>query len=90
MAFYGLLHCAILELQRNGKMKGPKEVRTLESFMIKYGKPGNVFYSAKPDKNITAISTAYQRKITTERCFIITLETREKPKIETLTKVTLL
>lgn len=43
-----------------GRHKGQS---TMESWMIVNGKKGECFYSDKPDRNLTLISTYYNRKI---------------------------
>lgn len=66
-----------------------KKTQSAESWMIANGKPGQVFYSVKEDKHLTAMATYYQRKITTER--IVSVSTAKKePVANFLTKVTLL
>jgi hypothetical protein len=60
---------------------------TLESIAMTVLKKGQIFYSHKQDKDLTAISSYYKVKIKTERCFIINnLHT----KIKNITKVTIL
>jgi hypothetical protein len=62
---------------------------TIESWMIANGKVGDIFYSDKMDRHLTAISTQHNRKITTER--LITVTTGGKTPISKyITKVTLL
>ena len=63
--------------------------RTLESFMVLKGKSGDIFYSNKSDRALTAIASAYKRKIKTER-FIIVTTGKGELKASKLTKVTLL
>lgn len=66
-----------------------KGEHTLESWFIANGKEGQVFYSEKKDRHLTAIATYHQRKILTER--LITVTTGKLiPIAATLTKVTLL
>jgi hypothetical protein len=62
---------------------------TLESWMIANGKTGQVFYSKKIDRHLTAIATHHNRKIKTERLITISIA-KETPKAEKLTKITLL
>lgn len=61
--------------------------RTLESFMIQKGRKGQVFYSEKPDKDLTALSSVYGRKILTERFISVNIKSL---KANSITKVTLL
>jgi hypothetical protein len=70
-------------------MGRPKGQSTMESWMIANGKKGECFYSDKPDRNFTAISTYYNRKITTERLITITTGGKQ-PKSKYITKVKLL
>jgi hypothetical protein len=57
--------------------------------MIANGKEGQVFYSEKKDRHLTAIATHHQRKILTERLIAVTTG-KEEPVATNLTKVTLL
>lgn len=66
-----------------------KKQRTLESWMMVNGKAGQVFYSEKKDKHLTALSVHYERKIITERLIAVTTG-KEVPSASNLTKVTLL
>jgi len=66
-----------------------KKQRTLETWMIVNGNKGDVFYSHKADQHLTAISTYYKRKITTERLALVG-GSKEDPTIKTITKVTLI
>lgn len=66
-------------------MKNPS---TIESWMIVNGKKGKEFYTEKQDKHLTALSTYYGRKITTERMMVITTGGKE-PKAKYITKVVL-
>jgi hypothetical protein len=69
-------------------MKGRK-VKSMESFAIINGKPGDSFYTHKKDKDVTAIATYYKKKVSTER--IIAISKKEDSPISTMiTKVTLL
>ena len=62
---------------------------TLESWMIVNGKAGESFYSNKKDREITAISSVYKRKIKTER--LITVKVGgNKLTTNYVTRVTLL
>jgi hypothetical protein len=61
----------------------------MESWMIANGKSGHHFYSDKIDRHLTAIASAHDRKITTER--LITVTTGGKiPESKYITKVTIL
>lgn len=61
----------------------------MESWMIANGKKGEVFYSEKLDRHLTAISSHHKRKISTER--LITITTGGKnPQAKYIIKVTLL
>ena len=62
---------------------------TLESWMIVNGKKGDSFYSEKMDRHLTAISTHYGRKITTERLLTVTTG-KSNPIASYIVKVTLL
>lgn len=70
-------------------MNGMVKERTVESFMIGNGKAGDIFYSHKMDRHITAIATHHKRKIQTERLLLIG-GTMEEATTDTVTKVTLL
>ena len=61
----------------------------MESWMMANGKGGEHFYSDKPDRHITALSSYYNRKIVTERLVTITTGGKE-PKAKYITKVTLM
>ena len=69
------------------KTKLPKQF-TLESWMMANGKVGDVFYSKKMDRHLTAIATHYGRKIKTERLITVTTA-KTKLIASALTKVTL-
>jgi len=63
------------------------KIRTIESFAMVWYQPGQVFYTHKSDRDITAIANYHQRKMKTERMFAMdACHTR----IETITKVTML
>ena len=70
-------------------MPRPKGTHTaIESYMLINGKIGDVFYTDKLDKSITALSCYYKRAILTER--LITITTGGKtPIAKYITKVTL-
>ena len=42
-----------------------------ESMFIKHGKVGEVYYSNKDDKNITAIASFYKRNVVTQRVLMV-------------------
>jgi len=65
-------------------------VRTMESYMIKNGKPGDQFYSNKKDKDLTAIATQHKRKITTNRLIVVDGTSQYHPTVKGITKITLL
>lgn len=69
--------------------KRKNQTYTLESWMIVNGKKGDIFYSHKMDRHLTAISTHRGRKISTERLLVIT-SAKSKPSACYITKVTLL
>ena len=70
----------IIESKKMGR-----QTTTIESWaMLKY-KSGDVFYTHKQDKGITAIANYYKRSVTTERMFAMDAN---HTRIETLTKVT--
>ena len=70
-------------------MKGPKRVRTTESFMLKYGKEGDIFVSFLEDKNLTAKATYFKRKIKTERAVLMSFDGLMNPAAISVTKVTI-
>ena len=71
-----------------GKRGRPKIQCTMEGWMMINGKSGDVFYTDKHDRHITALSSHYKRKITTERLITITTGGKE-PLSKYITKVTL-
>ena len=77
------------KLLNNISMGRPKKQSTMESWMMANGKGGEHFYSDKPDRHITALSSYYNRKIVTERLVTITTGGKE-PKAKYITKVTLM
>lgn len=65
------------------------KTQAFESLALLNGKPMQVFYTHKKDKDITALASYYLRKVNTER--LIVLEgTKDKPKANTITKVTII
>ena len=65
------------------------KTQAFESLFLLNGKPTQVFYTHKKDKDITAIATYYNRKVITERLIILG-GTKERPKANTLTKITII
>jgi hypothetical protein len=59
-----------------------------ESHMIKTLNEGEVFYTQKVDKTITAIASYYQKKVKTERLIIVS-GSFTLPLCDTITKVTM-
>lgn len=68
-----------------GREKGA--ISSPDTFALKNLKKGQSFYTHKPDKDITAISSYHGVKVKTERMFALDAN---HSRIETLTKVTLL
>ncbi len=66
-----------------------KKQYTLESWIIANGKEGDIFYSEKMDRHLTAIATHHKRKIITERMVVVTTA-KSAPTAKSLTKVTLI
>ena len=63
--------------------------RTHTAFFIINGEIGDVFYTEKMDKDITAIANHYGRKVQTERVTVVEGGTMN-PSAKPLTKVILL
>jgi DNA primase len=61
--------------------------RTLESIALTTLKKGKVFFSYKQDKDMTAISSYYGKRIKTERMVLMHPITF---KVERITKITIL
>lgn len=55
----------------------------MEGYMLQNGKKGEVFYSTKSDRGITASAIHYKRKVLTERVIVI----ESKMKIPTATRI---
>lgn len=70
-------------------MRTKGTLTSMESWMIANGKEGQVFYSEKKDRHLTAIATHHNRRIITERLITVTTG-KEIPIANNLTKVTLL
>lgn len=65
-----------------------REPRSIESFMMVNGETGDVFFSNKQDKDITAIASYYERQVRTERVIVVSIS--DDPKAERVTKITIL
>lgn len=63
-----------------------KTPRSYESFVLINGNPGDVFYTEKPDKDMTASAVYYKRKIVTEKYTCIT----SNDEVKKLFKVTII
>jgi hypothetical protein len=59
--------------------------RALESIALKALKAGQVFYTHKKDKDITAIAGYYKRKVKTERLFVIDPQSGDTQKVVRVT-----
>ena len=68
-------------------MGAPKGQRTLESIAMNTLKKGQSFFTNKQDKDITAISSYYNKQVKTERVFVLNPQTGETSK---MVKVTIL
>jgi hypothetical protein len=68
-------------------MGAPKGQRTLESIAMNSLKKGQSFFTTKQDKDITAISSYYNKRVKTERVFVLNPQTGKASK---LVKVTIL
>lgn len=62
-------------------------VKSYESLLLTTLKKGKIFFTYKGDKDMTAISSYYGKKIKTERLLVISQHTG---KVEKITKVTML
>lgn len=62
---------------------------TMESWMMVNGKPGDVFYSEKMDRHLTAIANYYQRRIVTERVIAVSMG-KKSAESKYITKVIIL
>ena len=83
LAFYGLLYCAKMELQRNREMK----IVHPDSRMLKNGNAGDIFISFGDDKNLTAKANYFKRKIKTQRAVLLTFDGLMNPHAISVTKV---
>jgi len=70
-----------------GRTKG--SYSSMESWAMANAKIGDVFYSDKKDRHLTAIATHHNRKITTERLITVTTS-KATPVANTIIKVTIL
>jgi hypothetical protein len=61
--------------------------RTIESIGLLNLKEGESFYTEKRDKDITAIASYYDKKVKTERLFVLNPQSGETQRV---VKVTLL
>lgn len=64
--------------------RGPK--LTYESYALVNGKKGSIFYTTKPDKDITVLACYHDRKVKTERLHGVNTHW----EVEKLVKVTIL
>lgn len=55
---------------------------------LAHGKPGEFFYTDKPDRNATARAVYYKRQVITERLIAITTGGKD-PQAKYITKITL-
>jgi hypothetical protein len=65
-----------------------KRHHPISLFMMK-GKIGDVFYSIKDAKSIQASASIYDRKVATEKMYVISVN-KKKPSIDFISKVTIL
>lgn len=79
------------DLKKKAKELGAVKNRRLqiESWVMINGVKGDYFYSEKKDKDLTAIASYYNRKITTQRMVTVTTS-NQLPEAKYLTKVTML
>ena len=66
-------------------MGAPKGQRTVESIAMNTLKKGQSFFTTKQDKDITAISSYYDKRVKTERVFVLNPQTGETSKIVKVT-----
>lgn len=66
-----------------------KRTHSFEGICLLNGKPNTVFFTPKKDRDITAIANYYARKVNTERLIVVS-GSKENPKAETITKVTII
>lgn len=61
--------------------------RTIESIGLLNLKEGESFYTDKQDKDITAIASYYEKKVKTERLFVLNPQTGETNRVVKVTLV---
>lgn len=59
--------------------------RTIESLALQTFKAGDMFYTQKQDKDITAIAGYYQKKVKTERLFVLDPQSGETQRVVRVT-----
>ena len=59
--------------------------RAIESIALQTLKAGEAFYTHKQDKDITAIATYYQKKVKTERLFVLDPQSGETQRVVRVT-----
>jgi hypothetical protein len=69
-------------------MYGRNKIKNIEVFAFLNYKPGQYFFTNKKDKDITAMSVYYKRKVITDR--YVSIDCHSHSKIDLLTKVTFL
>jgi hypothetical protein len=63
----------------------PKGQRTLETIAMNTLKKGQSFFTTKQNKDITAISSYYNKRVKTERVFVLNPQTGKASKIVKVT-----
>ena len=66
-------------------MGAPKGQRTLETIAMNTLKKGQSFFTTKQNKDITAISSYYNKRVKTERVFVLNPQTGKASKIVKVT-----
>ena len=66
-------------------MGAPKKQRTLESIAMNTLKKGQSFFTTKQDKDITAISSYYNKRVKTERVFVLNPQTGKASRVVKVT-----
>jgi len=61
--------------------------RTIESIGLLNLKQGESFYTEKQDKDITAIASYYDKKVRTERLFVLNPQSGETQRVVKVTLV---
>lgn len=59
--------------------------RAIESIALQTLKTGQIFYTNKQDKDITAIASYYDKKVKTERVFVLDPQSGETQRIVRVT-----